>query len=62
MSAGIVAAILVYVGIPGVFAFIYLVVIPRMVDRWWERRVEYDAYVGDERAFYAARAARDGVA
>ena len=50
MSVGVLAALGVYVGIPAFFAFIYLVVIPRMVDRWWERR-----------AFYAARAAKDGV-
>ena len=38
MSVGVLAALGVYVGIPSVFAFIYLVVIPRMVDRWCERR------------------------
>jgi hypothetical protein len=57
MSVGVLAALGVYVGIPAFFAFIYLVVIPRMVDRWWERRAS-----SSRRAFYAARDARDGVA
>ena len=40
MSVGVLAALGVYVGVPSVFAFIYLVVIPRMVDGWRERRAE----------------------
>lgn len=60
MSTGVAAAILVYVGIPSVFAFIYEFVIPRTVDKWCARRAEYDAYVAHERAYYAARAAKDG--
>jgi len=62
MSIGVFAALLVYIGIPSVFAFLFLVVIPHMVDRWCERRDDYVAYMAHERAYYAARAARDEVA
>jgi hypothetical protein len=60
MSGGVAAALLIYIGIPSVFAFLYLVIIPRAVDRWCARRDEYVAYVEHERAFYATRAAKDG--
>jgi hypothetical protein len=60
MSGGVAAALLIYIGIPSVFAFLYLVIIPRAVDRWCERRDDYVAYMAHERAYYAARAARDG--
>jgi hypothetical protein len=60
MSVGVAAALLIYIGIPSVFAFLFLVIIPRAVDRWCERRDDYVAYVERERAYYAARAAKDG--